>query len=79
MHVAEHRVQTTQATAKHWKAREALGTALVVGSMLFGFAGIGATQRDGGPVWLCSLAILGFLIGLGVFISARFGAWWHHG
>lgn len=60
-------VVTTQQTAKKYKGR------MLIGGLLCGVGVICLVAEK--PV----AAVLFFAVGLGIYFSARMGAWWHNG
>lgn len=66
--------QTIEATAKKWKGLQLLGALLVI-------LGIGpcVAGTDSGNDATVGVGVALLLIGLVLFLGARFGAWWGHG
>lgn len=65
---APQAVQTVQATSKDWKALRAIGAAMC----FFGLLAIPAFDEK-------TPAAVAALLGLVLYLFARFGAWWNHG
>lgn len=69
-------VVTIEKTAKKWKRLQLIGALLtIVGTVFCAAAGASHASQ---PVAAGGTLLL-FVGGLGLFICARIGAWWHHG
>lgn len=70
-------VQTIEQTGKKWKGAQLLGCL----TQLFGVALIlsGASTSTDTGVIMAAIGILVIFFGAIMVISARIGAWWHHG
>jgi hypothetical protein len=79
------RVQTTEATAKRWKALQALGVLgiLVAATLIaIGFAGADFNARDANQqtqATILGIGFVGLLASLPFYVAGRVGAWWYHG
>ena len=68
-------VQTTEQTGKKWKALMLIGAFVAfLSACVFG---LGIAANDGGHIG--SYSLVGMLLGIGIFIHAKVGAWWNHG
>ena len=77
------RPQVIEATGKSWKLPMVIGALMTAAGCFVAMIG-GAIAGDspkpsGGAIVAALLGSLAFLGGLAVFITARVGAWWHHG
>ncbi|MCP4248098.1 MAG: hypothetical protein GY778_13710 [bacterium] len=71
---AHQSVQTTQKTAKTWKALQLFGGLLIVGGCPTAIIGTSGTTPEIGAAGVVAL-----LVGLVCYVGARIAAWWFHG
>ena len=70
-------VVTIQATAKIWKATQAIGALSLIGVTIWGCVGVQTAQANQGMDAAAGPVAAGFLA-LIVFMVGRVGAWWCH-
>lgn len=67
-------VQLTERTGKKHKKGMAIGVGVMCVSMLSCSMSMGSD-----PSMFCFVWPAGFLVGLGIYLSAGVKSWWHHG
>jgi hypothetical protein len=67
-------VQTVEATGKQWKMSQVVGVLLLLGGCVTTCAAEHG-PKPGVDAW--GVGAMG--LGLFLWLSGRFGAWWHHG
>ncbi len=68
-------VQTIERTGKTWKGLSCLGALTLLGGVVIAIAGGGS----GGQSAFIAIGVLMGIIGFGIAVVARIGAWWYHG
>lgn len=64
-------IQTIEQTSKRWKGLQLVGFILCGLGLVITFSGeTGPGAINPGPIM--------FIVGLAIYILARFSAWWHH-
>ncbi|MCE5230478.1 hypothetical protein LLG95_12910 [bacterium] len=70
--------RTIEATGKGWKFLQLVGVLLTIGGGVTTCVKMQMPHPPGADATF-GLAVLGFAVGLLIFIAGRIGAWWFHG